>query len=505
MGKTVGIIGAGPGGLAAGLLLQTSGHSVEIFETLPEVGGRNGRIVLGDFRFDVGPTFFLMPQILRDVFERSKMKLEDYLDLKRIEPMYTLDYGVGGILRAYSDPERMADSIATFSRHDRDWFFTYRERQRRKFEALLPALKQPFSKWRTYLKRENFAALPFLDNGSVYDELENHFEDERVRLAFTFQAKYLGMSPFDCPSLFTILPHIEHSEGVWHPRGGCNQVTHGLARAFRSAGGHIRCGQRVTKVLATRGRVRGFTDSAGQERLFDSTIMNADFAYGMSELFTDDERGKYKNARLNRLKLSCSTFMLYLGLRENPALPHHSIYFAQNYRRNLRELTGTLELSEDPSFYLHNPVVTDPSVAPAGKSALYVLVPVPNLGAQIDWVKERERYRALILGKIKARTGIDLEPLIEVEKCVTPLDWQNEYSVYKGATFSLSHSFDQLLNFRPHNASEDFRDLYIVGGGTHPGSGLPTILQSGIIASELISEAQPKRRARFFARTEATL
>jgi phytoene desaturase len=181
---------------------------------------------------------------------------------------------------------------------------------------------------------------------------------------------------------------------------------------------------------------------------------------------------------------------MYLGLSERVELPHHSIWFAQNYRRNVREICTSLELSNDPSFYLHNPSVTDPTLAPEGKSALYVLVPVPNLDAKIDWETNRSSFRELVLTRIRERTGLDLAPLIEKEKIITPLDWERDHRVYKGATISLAHSWDQMLQFRPRNEFEEFRGFYLVGGGTHPGSGLPTILESARIAASLIDSRE---------------
>ncbi len=491
--EKIAVVGAGPGGLSAAVLLQSQGYHVEIYEAAPRVGGRNSSLRLGDFKFDCGPTFFLMPAVLEEIFSRTGRKLSDYLDLRPIEPLYRLDFADGKVLSVSGKPEVMAESIGQFSKKDQDRFWAFRERQRKKFEALYPAFKRPFPNWGEFLNPENILAAPFLDFNSVYGELKDYFESEYVRLAFTFQAKYLGMSPFDCPSLFTILPHIEHSLGVWHPIGGCQQLSLALERLFLELGGKIHLSTPVETVLTRGNKVRG-VKVRGQEQTYDFVVMNADFAYGMESLFGDEERRRYKNHKLEALKYSCSTFMIYLGLDRELPLEHHGVYFSQNYRKNIRELCNHLALPSDPSFYLHNPSRTDPTLAPAGQSALYILVPVPNLDAPINWKKESGAYRDLVLQKIFERTGIDLRPHILQERVITPEDWRDEFKVYKGATFNLAHSFDQMLQFRPKNESDEFGNLYLVGGGTHPGSGLPTILQSGIIASDLIHKRARRNR-----------
>ena len=483
----VGIVGAGPGGLAAGCLLQARGFAVEIFEALDKPGGRNGELEVDGFKFDIGPTFFLMPDILKGIFDSCGSNMESYVDLKEVDPFYVLKYEDGSELRPCFKAEETAKEISKFSRHDAIRFLNFKRAQKKKFQAIFPSLQKAFHGPADLLDREVFRALPFLNLGSVYDELAGSFEDERVRLAFTFQAKYLGMSPFECPSLFSILSHIEHDQGVWHPIGGCNKITLGLSRLFEDLGGTLHLSCPVKKVITDQRTVRGVETASGAECYFDEVIMNADFAYGMENLFSASSRKSYNDEKISKLRLSCSTFMLYLGLDKVLDWDHHSIFFAQNYRKNVRELSeGTL--STDFSFYVHNPSRMDPTRAPSGKSALYVLVPVPNLRGEIDWKREKEPFRKRIYAEIQKRTGCDLEKHILSEKIVSPLEWEKDFRVYKGAVFSLAHNLEQMLFMRPRNKFQDFNNLYLVGGGTHPGSGLPTILQSAIISADLLTK-----------------
>ncbi len=486
--KRIAVIGAGPGGLAAACLLQSRGYQVTLFEALQKVGGRNSKLKLGDYSFDTGPTFFLMPQVLAEIFQKTGKSLRDYIDLKRVDPLYKLDFGDGSTLFPRANPREMAQELSKLNSRDAESYFLFRERQKNKFESILPTLKNNAESLLSLMKLESLSALPFLDFRSVYEELSDYFEDERVRLTFTFQAKYLGMSPFECPSLFTILPHIEHDLGVWHPVGGCSEISSAMARLFCDLGGDLRLSTPIEKVITQNSKITALKTESGQVHSFDDYVLGADFAYSMKSLFENSERKKYNDAKIESLKLSCSTFMIYLGLDKKFEMPHHSIYFSGNYRKNLREIFETFEIPNDPSFYVHNPSLIDGTLAPEGHSSLYILVPVPRLKSENDssWNDYKQEYKEKILSLIESKTGNNLRAHIQQEKIITPLDWQQDYRVFKGATFSLAHTPDQLLFNRPHNQSDDFNNLFVVGGGTHPGSGLPTIFESGRIAADLI-------------------
>jgi phytoene desaturase len=225
----------------------------------------------------------------------------------------------------------------------------------------------------------------------------------------------------------------------------------------------------------------------------DDVIINADFGHAATTLFNQRDLNKYRKENLEKKKLSCSTFMLYLGINKPLNLPHHMILFAKDYKQNVNEMTKEMKLSKDPSIYVHHPSKLDPTLAPKGKSALYVLMPVPNLLADIDWELEKLRVKELILSRLEKEPELqDIRHAIEVEKIITPLDWQNEMYVYKGATFSLAHNLSQMMYFRPHNKFEDVDHCYLVGGGTHPGSGLPTIFESAKISASLLNQQYMK-------------
>jgi phytoene desaturase len=309
--------------------------------------------------------------------------------------------------------------------------------------------------------------------------------DERVRLAFCFQSKYLGMSPFRCPSLFSILSFLEYEHGVWHPIGGCGAVSAAMARVARQMGVEIRLNEPVEEILFAGRRAVGVRTATEVHR-GSAVIVNADFARAMERMVPDRLRRRWSNRRLARKKYSCSTFMMYLGVEGPCEQPHHSIHISRDYAENLRDIEERHVLSEDPSFYVQNAAVTDRSMAPAGHSALYVLAPVSHQHPNIDWGVERSRFRSRLLEKLAQAGYGDLTSRIRYERILTPQDWETRYEVYRGATFNLAHSLDQLLHLRPRNRFEDLDGMYLVGGGTHPGSGLPVIFESARISTRLL-------------------
>lgn len=488
MKKKVVIVGAGPGGLTAGMLLAHQGYRVEIYEKNAMVGGRNAGIRLGDFHFDTGPTFLMLPEVLEDVFRFSGRNLGDYLEMREIEPLYRLRFGGERDFYPSRDREFMLRQIEALFPGDGAGYQKFMEKEVDKFGRLLHCLKLPYHHPFHFLRSTFLRAIPKLDlTRSLYDKLSEYFHHDDLRIAMTFQSKYLGMSPWVCPGAFTIISYIEHSRGIHHPVGGLNKISEAMAKVVEEEGGILHLSAEVREVLVENNQARGIVLANGEKVTADYVILNADFAHAMSQMVKPANRKKYTDINLEKRDYSCSTFMLYLGLDKKYDIPHHNIIFADDYKRNVDEIAQWKVLSKDPSFYIQNASVTDPTLAPEGKSALYVLVPVPNNSGGIDWEREKEGFRSLLLEKIRQKTELkDLEAHIEAEKVITPLEWERDYAVYKGATFNLSHKLSQMLYFRPHNRFEEFRNCYLVGGGTHPGSGLPTIYESGRITANLI-------------------
>jgi phytoene desaturase len=489
MSKRAIVVGAGPGGLATALLLAKAGLEVDVLERTDRVGGRTSAFEAQGFRFDLGPTFFLFPEVLEEIFAAVGSDLRSEVELVRLDPQYRLVFGAGGVLDATPDPAAMRAAIAALCPADAPHFDRFLAENRAKFAQFKPCLQSPYLSWRDVVSARMLSMLPLLRPwNSVDDELRRYFQDPRIRLAFTFQSKYLGMSPFRCPGLFSILSFLEYEFGVFHPIGGCSAITDAMARVAERLGVRIHLNEEVERIRFKGRRAVGVETAAGAYRA-DAIVVNADFASAMAQLVPDGLRRRWTNARIAGKKFSCSTFMLYLGIEgTHDDLPHHSIYLARDYLSNLADIEDRHVLSEDPSVYVQNACVTDPGLAPRGMSTLYVLAPVTHQHPNVDWAAERRAFRARVLGQLPRLGFEDVERRIRFERIITPDDWERNAHIYRGATFNLAHNLGQMLHLRPRNRFEDVDGIYLTGGGTHPGSGLPVIFESARITARLIGE-----------------
>lgn len=491
--KKVAVIGAGPGGLSSAMLLANKGFDVDVFEKKPYIGGRNSELRLGEYKFDLGPTFFLMKDVLENIFKMANRNLYDYVDLERIEPMYRLKFSDEKIFYPYSDEEKdkMLEEIGRVFPQEVLNYEVYLEKEGKKYDKIIPCLSTPYNSIRDYFRKNFIEAIPYLDaHKSLYDVLSKYYDAEELKLAFTFQAKYIGMSPWEAPGTFSIISFIEHKLGVFHVMGGLNKLSDAMVRVIKEEGGRVHLGTGVKKLIVKGKKVEGLELENGEKHYYDSVVINGDFAKTIKDIIPEENRRKYSNLKLEKKKYSCSTFMLYLGIDKiYDDISHHSIIFADDYRTNVEDIVKNRGVSEDFSFYVQNPSVIDKSLAPQGHSTIYVLVPVPNNKAGIDWEKIKGDYRNKVIKALEKRGGYeDIANHIVEEKIITPVDWEKDYDVFKGAVFNLGHQVNQMLTFRPHNKFEIFENCYLSGGGTHPGSGLPTIYESGRISGELIAK-----------------
>jgi phytoene desaturase len=495
MTKKVVIVGAGPGGLISAMHLAAAGYDVSIYEARDRVGGRMAGFENGPYAFDTGPTILQVPQVYEQLYADCGLQMQDYLRLLRVDPNTRLHYWDGSQLDLTSDIAVFKRDLAQI-RADLPHAFErwYAEHIRKNVVGYAPYLGTPVRPIAGYLNpREIAAALPFRPWESLYDHFWRFFHDERLAYGLGYQAKYLGMHPRECSSIFSLVSWLEFAYGVWHPEGGFRGLARALARAAEDLGVRIQLGRPVRQVIVEHRRASGIELADGERVMADAVLVNADFAHAVRHLLPEEARGRYSDARLGKMRFSCSTFMLYLGVdRRWEELPHHQLYLSDHIRRLEPPFIDDSALDEsDPPFYVCNPTILDPSNAPEGHSTLFVLVPIPNTAHGVDWSEKRQSFRDLIVSRMPLLGYTDLERHIRSEACYTAETWRDDYRVHQGAVFNLVHNWTQLGPLRPHIRSDTAARLYFVGGAVHPGSGLLTILEAARSAAHFIRQDLP--------------
>lgn len=488
MSKKVIIIGAGSGGLAAAMLLTNQGYDVTIYEREKTVGGRCSSFLHDGFTFDIGPTFLMMPHFLEELFRLSDRNISNYIEITSLNPMYRIKFSDGSEFYPSSYENQTISEIERLFPGEAEGYKRFMSEEQYRYNRVNDCFKVSYDKLTDYLRPLCIEAIgQIAPLGKLYKRLEKYFSDDHLRLAMSFQTKYIGMSPWKAPAVFSLISFIEHKWGVHHVTGGLNKIPAAMAKVVEENGGTIYTSSPVKKILSSNGRVTGILLKNGEEKYCDYIIINSDFAASMKTMLDKSVRKKYTDHYIDKLDYSCSSFMLYLGLNKKYNMPHHNLIFGDEFRKYMDNVTMLHKASSTSFVYIHNPSIIDKSLAPTGKSVVYILVPVPNNKSNINWEAIKNNFRDEVLDFIAARTEMsDIKNNIEMEKILTPFEWERDMGLYNGAIFNIGHSLDQMFYFRPHNRFEDLKGCYLTGGGTHPGSGLPTIILSAIISSELL-------------------
>ncbi len=478
--KRIAIIGAGVGGLSAAARLGHRGNRVVVFEKLPRCGGRANIIEDAGYKFDTGPSFVLMPPFFEEAFSSCGRDIRQYLSLRQLPVHYTLFFADGQTLTVSGDRQETARQLERFEPGGAaafEAFLAETGRFYRKVENLL---------YRSFTVKDLahprywpllFALRPW---ESFWHLARRFFRSEKLLFAFTFESMFMGVSPLQAPAFYSIITYADHVQKVFHPMGGMYEIPRQLQRLAGEFKVQMRYGCPVERLCPGKDEVR--VAFAGQEEGFDAALVNADYAYSQRALL---------GRTLPQYRYSCSVFLIYLGIRRPiPNLAHHNLFFARDLFRNLTEIFQGSQAPQDPSFYVHVPTRTDPSLCPPGKEILYILVPVPNLkqGPEIPKAQLR-RLRDLTLERISEKAGFRVQEQIEVEHTFLPQDFVSRYNIEYGATFGLAHNLMQSAFLRPANRDRRFPNLYYVGASTQPGGGLPVVLASARIVCDLIAGA----------------
>lgn len=488
---TVLVIGAGIGGIATAARLARHGYRVTVAEKNERAGGRCGRLVKDGHCFDTGATLFLMPEIYAQTFADLGERIEDHLDLRRIDPTYDIYFKDGTTLALTSDLNAMQAQLEAIEPGSFGAYLRYLDEGGRHYQLSL-----------THLVKRNFRSLPEYFNLKNlllffrlkalikhYDHIGNYFSDRRLKVAFTFQNMYMGLSPYEAPATYSFLQYTELADGVWFPMGGMYRVIEALTGIAEKWGVRFLYNAPVQQINVDGRQATGVTLAGGRQIRADIVVANADLPYVYRHLLPDDGT----TGRLEGKKYGCSALTFYWGLdKQYPQLGPHNLFVAGDYRQSFDAIFRDLTLSADPSFYVHAPVRVDPSLAPEGQDTLMVAIPVGHINdtALQDWAAIQTRARQVVLQRL-AEIGIsDLDERIKFEVSYTPRDWQRQYNLVKGASHGLGHNLTQMGYLRPRNRHDRYRNLYFVGASTHPGTGLPTVLVSaGLTTQRILEEA----------------
>ena len=528
--KTVAIIGAGVAGLAASIYLSRKGFRVTIFEKNNFQGGRCASFSKDGHRFDIGATLLMMPQVYERMYADFGKDMYKELDLVRMDPVYRLKYPDDTELLFSSDLMKMQQQLEAIEPGSYGKFLEYMDVS---FKAYKVSMK-------TIIDRNYEHIFQFINPVSLYrlyrlNAFGNHyrtaaryFQNENLRTAFTFQNIYVGQNPFQAMAIFSMLPFMELTDGVFFPRGGMNRVSESLEKIALENGVEIRYKAEVKRIVAgdqsphpgpppKRGRelkrVTGIMLSDGTFYKADVVLANADLPYVYDELLPPSGAAR----RIGKLGYTCSAVVFHWGMDTVlPGLEQHNVYVSDNYRENIEAVFQGNGVATEPSFYIHSAARGDLSAAPNGEDSVSVIVPVGHLGQGgreeekrrqgeegenggkrrqgewenggfMDWEKVKDDARRSVLDRL-AKEGIaDVEKHIKFEKVYLPMTWQNMFNLSKGATFgSLNHNLMQMGYFRPHNRHAKYKNLYFAGGSTHPGNGVPLALISARLTAEKI-------------------
>jgi phytoene desaturase len=483
------VVGAGFGGLAAAIRLQAAGHQVLLLEKRAAIGGRASQLRDGGYTFDLGPSIITAPHLLRDLWASAGARLEDNVTLVPLKPYYRIYFSRERYFDYGGTPDEVEAQIRKFRPGDVAGYHRFMAASGRIYQRAFEDLAgQPFHELRVFLKvipellRLNAAR-------SVYGFVSSFIKHRQLRTVFSFHPLFIGGNPFRASCIYAIVPYLERQGGVLFAKGGMYALVEAMGRLFQRLGGQIRTSAAVEQVLVDEtATARGVRLADGEALVADQVVINADVAQSYLSLVPRQVRRKMTDRRIQSYQYSMSCFLLYLGLdRQYPQLLHHTILMAERYRGLINAIFDGLDLPPDFSLYLHAPSKTDPSLAPPGGESLYVLAPVPHLGARIDWTRQAGPFRDRIVRFLEHDFGLEgLSAAIRVEHRLTPLDFRDGLSSYLGSAFSIEPTLLQSAYFRPHNLAEDVRNLFFVGAGTHPGAGLPGVLLSAKITAELV-------------------
>lgn len=481
------VIGSGFGGLAAAVRLRAMGYAVTVLEALDQPGGRARVFRRDGYTFDAGPTVVTAPYLLAELFALAGRRMEDHVRLVPVDPFYRILFHDGSTFDYVGDEERLLAQIAAFDPRDVDGYRRLAAHAERIFDVGYTRLAdQPFDRARDMLR-----VVPEMirlgSHRTVYGLVARYIRDERLRRAFTFEPLLVGGNPFTTTSIYLLIHWLERKWGVHFALGGTGEIVRALVALLGEMGVEVRMNAPVEEIEVAGGRASAVRVTGGERIAADVVVSNADPSYVYTRMVAPAHRRRHTDRAVGRRRQSMSLFVAYFGsTRTFPEVAHHTIVLGERYRGLLDDVFSRRRLAPDASLYLHAPTRTDPSLAPPGHEALYVLSPVPNNRAGVDWTRESEGYFARILEMLDRRVLPGITGTMTSPSFLTPHEFEHDLRSVDGAAFGLEPRLTQSAYFRYHNRSEDVAGLYFVGAGTHPGGGVPGVLCSAKVLERVV-------------------
>jgi len=482
------VIGSGFGGLAAAIRLQTNGYQTVLFEKRDRPGGRAYVYQENGFTFDAGPTVITAPHCLEELFNQAGRSMNRYVELIANHPFYRLTWEDGTTFDYSNDEKELLGQIYKKSPKDVEGYKRFLDYSKKVFiEGYEKLGAVPFLNFWDMVKVAP-QLMRLKAHRTVYQQVSKFIQDPHLRQAFSFHSLLVGGNPFSTSSIYTLIHFLERKWGVFFPRGGTGALVNSLVALFEELGGKMRLASPVERINTDRRKVTGIKLSSGESENFDLVVSNADVVHTYDRLLGDEPRLRGKARKLKKSRHSNSLFVIYFGTKKKyPHLAHHNVIFGSRYRELLDDIFNKGRLADDFSLYLHAPTRTDPSLAPPDGEAFYVLSPVPHLGKlNINWREEGPRYAKKILNYLEDRTLPGLKEHLVTMRIFTPEDFKVELNAHWGSAFSLEPILTQSAYFRVHNKDDQIKGLYFVGAGTHPGAGVPGVVNSAKATVNLI-------------------
>ena len=484
------VVGSGFGGLAAAVRLGARGYRVSVFEKLDAPGGRAYVYRDDGFTFDAGPTIVTAPFLFEDLWRLCGKRLADDVELRPISPFYRIRFDDGSTFDYTGDADAMCAEVARFSPADVDGYRAYMRASEQIFRVGFERLGHVAFDGLADMLRIVPDLVRLRAWKTVHGFVARYLRDPRLRTVFSFHPLLIGGNPFSAPAIYCLIAHLERKWGVHFAMGGTGALVRGLVGLIEGQGGSVECNAEVDEITVSDGVASGVRLASGRVVPADIVVSNADSAWTYRHLIPGASRLRWGDRRVRRSRYSMGLFVWYFGTRRRyPEVPHHSILLGPRYEGLLDDIFRRKRLADDFSLYLHRPTATDPSLAPDGCDAFYVLSPVPHLEAGIRWEYVAERYRRAIAEKLSRTVLPDLASQIVTSRVLTPQDFHDRLNAYNGAAFGMEPVLRQSAWFRPHNRSEDVRNLFLVGAGTHPGAGVPGVLSSARVLDSVVPDA----------------